>query len=78
VLGICDSSVEERTSSEHRNLLYLYPPNITSGRAADEIDGVEIVDVEVNYNMADGRLITTVLKVFQFLSQADLGTHVCR
>ena len=65
MLGICDNAVMERTSSEHRNLLYLYPPNVTSHGAADEIDGIEIIEVEVHYN-SDGRDVHAVLKVCLF------------
>ena len=65
MLGICDNAVMERTSSEHRNLLYLYPPNVTSHGAADEIDGIEIIQVEVHYN-SEGRDVQTVLRVSLF------------
>ncbi len=63
VLGICDNSVKERTSSERRNLLYLYPPNISSVGAVDEIDGIELINVEVNFSTTDGKGLKTVLKV---------------
>lgn len=64
VLGICEESVKKRTSSEQRALLYLYPPNLTSAGAVDEIDGIEIIEVEVNLSTTDGRGLKTVLKVF--------------
>ena len=63
VLGICESSVKERTVSEHKSVLYNYPPNLTPSGAADEIDGIEIIEVEVNFSSSDGKVLKTVIKV---------------
>lgn len=79
VLGICDNSVKERTSSEQRNLLYLFPPNLSSAGAVDEIDGIEIIEVEVNFSTTDGRGLKTVLKVLHKLLInifSSLLTHI--
>ena len=63
MLDICAESMEERTSSEHRNLLYLFPPNLSSSGAADAIDGVEMIEMEVTFTSTNSRTLKTRLMV---------------
>ena len=54
----------ERTASDHSMVLYSYPPNLgEAGR--DEINGVELVEVDVCFTTSDGRLCKTLLNVRQ-------------
>ena len=63
VLGICERAVKERTVSEHNAVIYNYPPNLTPSGAADEIDGIEIIEVVVHFSSSDGKVLKTVIKV---------------
>lgn len=52
----------ERTASDLSMVLYSYPPNLgEAGR--DEIDGVELIEVDVCFTTSDGRLCKTLLNV---------------
>ena len=52
----------ERTASDRSMVLYSYPPNLgEAGR--DEIDGVELIEVDVCFTTSDGRLCKTLLNV---------------
>ena len=52
----------ERTASDRSMVLYSYPPNLgEAGR--DEIDGIELIEVDVCYTTSDGKLFKTLLNV---------------
>ena len=52
----------ERTASDRSMVLYSYPPNLgEAGR--DEIDGVELIEVDVCFTTSDGKLFKTLLNV---------------
>ena len=62
ILSVCEDAVEERTASDRSMVLYSYPPNLgEAGR--DEIDGVELIEVDVCFTTSDGRLCKTLLNV---------------
>ena len=62
ILSVCEDAVMERTASDRSMVLYSYPPNLgEAGR--DEIDGVELIEVDVCYTTSDGRLNKTLLNV---------------
>ena len=62
ILSVCEDAVMERTASDRSMVLYSYPPNLgEAGR--DEIDGVELIEVDVCFTTSDGRLCKTLLNV---------------
>ena len=62
ILSVCEDAMSERTASERSMVLYSYPPNL--GEAGQgEIDGVEIIEVDVCFTTSDGKLLKTLLNV---------------
>ena len=63
----------ERTASDRSMVLYSYPPNLgEAGR--DEIDGVELIEVDVCFTPPDGILCRTSLNVREDIVDFK---HVC-
>lgn len=64
VLDVCESAVNERTSSDQSMVLYNYPPALVPvGSASNQIDGVELIEAEVSFYSSDGKQLKTTLKV---------------
>ena len=62
ILSVCEDAVMERTASDRSMVLYSYPANLgETGR--DEINGVEIIEVDVCFTTSDGKLYKTLLHV---------------
>lgn len=52
----------ERTANDRSMVLYLYPP-VLGESGKDEIDGVEIIAVDVCFTTSDGKLLRTSINV---------------
>jgi len=63
MLDVCEPAVNERTSSDRNMVLYNYPPNLEAMGGANQIDGVDIINVVVCCYNTDGKQVQTTLKV---------------
>ena len=59
---MCEDAVMERTANDRSMVLYLYPP-ILGESGKDEINGVEMVEVDVCFTTSDGKFLRTSLNV---------------
>lgn len=61
-LSMCESAVNERNATDRSAVLYNYPPNLLA-TGDDEIDGIELIEVDVCYSTSDGKLTKVPIKV---------------
>ena len=54
--------MNERNANDRTTVLYNYPPNLLAS-GDDEIDGIELIEVDICYSTSDGKLTKVPLKV---------------
>lgn len=62
MLDVCENAVNERTSSDRAMVMYNYPPNVLAVYD-HQLEGVEIIEVNVCCYSSDGKPLQTTLKV---------------